>query len=121
MYEKNQEGNSQTVPYFIIWQALIWARFTLISPFLFLLTMITFYTLGYRDWPLFFDTMIVMGGLVIIVWWFWVVYTIASIAYMVEKSSGRLRDVLTDIQSMKEEIQSFDSPLKNKLDKSTDI
>ena len=121
MYEKNQEGNSQTVPYFIIWQALIWARFTLISPFLFLLTMITFYTLGYRDWTLFFDTMIVMGGLVIIVWWFWVVYTIASIAYMVEKSSRRLKDVLTDIQSMKEEILSFDSPLKNKLDKRTDI
>ena len=57
----------------------------------------------------------------IIIWWFWVVYTIASIAYMVEKSSGRLRDVLTDIQSMKQEIKSFDSPLKNKLDKNTDI
>ena len=112
MYEKNQEGNSQTVPYFIIWQALIWARFTLISPFLFLLTLTIFYTLGFRDWALFFDTIMAMGGLVIIVWWFWVVYTIASIAYMVEKSSGRLRDVLTDIQSMKEEIQSFDNPLK---------
>jgi hypothetical protein len=121
MYEKNQEGNSQTVPYFIIWQALIWARFTLISPFLFLLTMITFYTLGYRDWVLLFDIIMVMGGAVIIVWWFWVVYTIASIAYMVEKSSGRLRDVLTDIKSMKKEIQSFDTPLKNKLAKNTDI
>jgi hypothetical protein len=53
-----------------------------------------------------------MMGLTIVVWWFWVVYTIASIAYMVEKSSGRLRDVLTDIQNMKEEIQSFDNPLK---------
>jgi hypothetical protein len=109
MYEKNQEGNSQTVPYFIIWQALIWARFTLISPFLFLLTLTIFYTLGFRNWEMFFDTVIVMGGLIIIVWWFWVVYTIASIAYMVEKSSGRLRDVLTDIKSMKEEIKSFDN------------
>ena len=114
MYEKNQEGNSQTVPYFIIWQALIWARFTLVSPFLFLLTMMILYTLGFRDWVLFFDTLFVMIGLVIIVGWFWVVYTIASIAYMVEKSSGRLQDVLTDIQSMKEEIQSFNSPLKKK-------
>jgi len=70
------------------------------------------YTLGFRDWFLFFDTLFVMMGLTIIVWWFWVVYTIASIAYMVEKSSGRLRDVLTDIQSMKEEIQSFDNPFK---------
>ena len=110
MYIKNSEGG--TVPHFIIWQALIWARFTLISPFLFLLTLMTLYTLGFRDWALFFDTIFVMMGLTIVVWWFWVVYTIASIAYMVEKSSGRLRDVLTDIQSMKEEIQSFDNPLK---------
>lgn len=114
MYEKNQEGNNQTVPHYIIWQALIWARFTLVSPFLFLLTMIIFYTLGYRDWVLFFDTLFVMMGVTIVVWWFWVVYTIASIAYIVEKSSGRLRNVLTDIQSMKQEIQSFDNPLKKK-------
>jgi hypothetical protein len=53
-----------------------------------------------------------MMGVTIVVWWFWVVYTIASIAYMVEKSSGRLRDVLTDIQDMKQEIKSFDNPLK---------
>ena len=110
MYIKNSKGDS--VPNFIIWQALIWARFTLISPFLFLLTIMILYTLGFRDWSLFFDTMFVMMGLTIVVWWFWVVYTIASIAYMVEKSSGRLRDVLTDIQSMKEEIQSFDNPFK---------
>ena len=110
MYLKNSKGD--TVPHFIIWQALIWARFTLVSPFLFLLTLMILYTLGFRDWSLFFDTMFVMMGLTIIVWWFWVVYTIASIAYMVEKSSGRLRDVLTDIQDMKKEIQSFDNPLK---------
>jgi hypothetical protein len=110
MYIKNSKGD--TVPHFIIWQALIWTRFTLVSPFLFLLTLITLYTLGFRDWVLFFDTLFVMMGLTIVVWWFWVVYTIASIAYMVEKSSGRLRDVLTDIQSMKEEIKSFDNPLK---------
>jgi len=110
MYLKNSKGG--TVPHFIIWQALIWARFTLVSPFLFLLILMTLYTLGFRDWALFFDTLFVMMGLTIVVWWFWVVYTIASIAYMVEKSSGRLRDVLTDIQSMKEEIQSFDKPLK---------
>jgi len=72
----------------------------------------TLYTLGFRNWVLFFDTLFVMMGLTIVVWWFWVVCTIASIAYMVEKSSGRLRDVLTDIQNMKEEIQSFDNPLK---------
>ena len=110
MYIKNSKGDS--VPHFIIWQALIWTRFTFVSPFLFLLTIITFYTLGFRDWSLFFDTMFVMMGLTIIVWWFWVVYTIASIAYMVEKSSGRLRDVLTDIQDLKEEVKSFDTPLK---------
>jgi len=112
MYENNSKGDSQTVPRFIVWQALIWARFTIISPFLFLLTMIFFYGAGFRNWELFFDTILVMTGIVIVVWWFWVVYTIASIAYMVEKSSGRLRDVLTDIQSMKKEIQSFDNPLK---------
>jgi len=110
MYLNKSKGD--TVPHFIIWQALIWVRFTLISPFLFLLTIMILYTLGFRDWSLFFDTMFVMMGLTIVVWWFWVVYTIASIAYMVEKSSGRLRDVLTDIQSMKEEIQSFDNPFK---------
>jgi len=110
MYNTHNKGD--TVPHFIIWQALIWARFTLVSPFLFLLILITLYTLGFRDWILFIDTILVMGVLVIVVWWFWVVYTIASIAYMVEKSSGRLRDVLVDIQDMKKEIQSFDHPLK---------
>ena len=110
MYIKNSKGDS--VPHFIIWQALIWTRFTFVSPFLFLLTLMTLYTLGFRDWVLFFDTLFVMMGLTIVVWWFWVVYTIASIAYMVEKSSRRLQDVLTDIQDMKKEIQSFDNPLK---------
>ena len=110
MYIKNSKGDS--VPHFIIWQALIWTRFTFVSPFLFLLTLMTLYTLGFRDWVLFFDTLFVMMGLTIVVWWFWVVYTIASIAYMVEKSSGRLQDVLTDIQDMKKEIQSFDNPPK---------
>ena len=47
-----------------------------------------------------------------VVWWFWIVYTIASIAYMIEKSSGRLQDVLVDIQELKEEVKSFDNPLK---------
>ena len=110
MYIKNSKGDS--VPHFIIWQALIWTRFTFVSPFLFLLTLMTLYTLGFRDWVLFFDTLFVMMGLTIVVWWFWVVYTIASIAYMVEKSSRRLQDVLTDIQDMKKEIQSFDNPPK---------
>lgn len=108
MYDKNSKGDS--VPHFIVWQSLIWARFTLVSPFLITLTVIILYTLGFRDWILFIDTILVMGALVIIVWWFWVVYTIASIAYMVEKSSGRLRDVLVDIQDMKKEIQSFEYP-----------
>jgi hypothetical protein len=110
MYNIHNKGDS--VPHFIIWQVLIWTRFALVSPFLFLLTLTTLYTLGFRDWVLFFDTLFVMMGLTIIVWWFWVVYTIASIAYMVEKSSGRLRDVLTDIQDMKKEIKSFDNPPK---------
>jgi hypothetical protein len=56
MYLKNSKGD--TVPHFIIWQALIWARFTLVSPFLFLLTMMILYTLGFRDWALFFDTIL---------------------------------------------------------------
>lgn len=110
MYLKNSKGD--TVPHFIIWQALIWARFTLVSPFLFVLTLMTLYTLGFRDWDLFFDTVFVMAGSVMVVWWFWIVYTIASIAYMIEKSSGRLQDVLVDIQELKEEVKSFDNPLK---------
>ena len=110
MYLKNSKGDS--VPHFIIWQALIWARFTLVSPFLFVLALMTLYTFGFRDWALFFDTVFVMAGSVMVVWWFWIVYTIASIAYMIEKSSGRLQDVLVDIQELKKEVKSFDNPLK---------
>jgi hypothetical protein len=110
MYVKNSKGD--TVPHFIVWQALIWERFTLLSPFLIVLITLFFYGAGFRNWELFFDTVLVMFGIVMVVWWFWVVYTIASIAYMIEKSSGRLRDVLTDIQDMKEEIKTFDNPFK---------
>lgn len=104
MEQKTQGG---TVPHFIVWQSLIWARFTLVSPFLISLIVVILYSLGFRDWILFIDTVLIMGGFIIVVWWFWVVYTIATIAYMVEKSSGRLRDVLIDIQDMKTEIKSF--------------
>jgi hypothetical protein len=110
MYLKNSKGDS--VPRFIIWQALIWERFTLSSPFFLILILIFLYGAGFRNWELLFNTMILMFCVIVVVWWFWVVYTIASIAYMIEKSSGRLRDVLTDIQDMKEEIKTFDNPFK---------
>lgn len=107
-----QKTSGDTVPYFIVWQSLIWARFTLVSPFLTALILVTLYTLGFRNWALFIDTILIMGSIVIVVWWFWVIYTIATIAYMIEKSSGRIKDVLIDIQDMKKEIQSFE--YKNK-------
>lgn len=121
MIKKNIKGGNQNIPHYIVWQSLIWARFAIISPFLISLISFSLYCAGFRSWELFFDTFIVMGVLTIIIWWFWVVYTIATIAYMIEKSSGRLKDVLIDIHEMREEIKSFDNMIRNNIDNSNVI
>ena len=107
---KTSEGD--TVPHFIIWQALIWDRFARFSPITVTILVAGLYAFGFRNWELVLDAIIGMFVLTAVTWWFWVIYTIAMIAYMIDKSSKKLKDVIYDIRGIKEEIQSFDNPLK---------
>jgi hypothetical protein len=97
-------------PKFVIWQVKLWDRFAKISPVLLVLVTITLYMLGFRNWELAFDTAIIMLGIVSIVWWFWILYTIALIAYVIDRSSTRLEDVLKDIKDVRDDIYNFDRP-----------
>ena len=60
MLKKISFESEEDLPHYIIWQALIWIRFTLISPFLFLITIMLLHTLGFRSWELFFDKCILI-------------------------------------------------------------
>ena len=95
------------IPYYIIWQAIIWERFARISPVILVLSAMIFYVIGFRNWQLLIDVVLTMGLSIFIVWWFWIMYTVATIAYVIEKSSGRLKDIITDIRSVKQDIKEF--------------
>ena len=108
MYVKNSKGD--TVPHFIVWQALIWDRFARISPILSITVIAIMYMIGFRNWELIIDTIIIMFAITAVTWWFWVVYTIAMIAYIIDKSSEKLKDVIYEIREIKEEVKTFDTP-----------
>jgi hypothetical protein len=108
---KNTKGVArEATPRFIIWQITLWDRFAKISPFLLAVIITVLYLLGFRNWDLVVDTAIIMLGIVSIVWWFWILYTIALIAHIIDQSSIRLEDVLKDIRDVKDDIYNFDRP-----------
>ena len=89
---------------FIVWQVNLWDRFAKSSPFLLIFLIGLFYLLGFRDWNLFLYICLGLFVSVIIVWWFWVIYTIAVIAYTINNSGKRLTDVVEDIKEIQKTI-----------------
>jgi hypothetical protein len=105
----NNEENTQGVAYeatpkFIIWQVTLWDRFAKVSPLILLTVVSVLYFNGFRQWELLVDSMLIMGVIVFAVWWFWVIYTIAVIAYMLDKSSKGLVDIISEIKEVRKDV-----------------
>jgi hypothetical protein len=105
----NKEESTQGVaneanPNFIIWQVTLWDRFAKVSPLILLTVVCVLYINGFRQWELLIDSLLIMGGIIFSVWWFWVIYTIAVIAYVLEKSRKGLGDIISEIKEVRKDV-----------------
>ena len=106
--EENTKGVAlEATPRFIIWQVTLWDRFAKVSPLILLIITGALYLYGFRNWELLIDSFLIMCGVVFSVWWFWVIYTIAVIAYVIEKSRRGLEDIMKDIHSVRTDIKDL--------------
>jgi hypothetical protein len=94
---------SVNTPNYIFIQAIIWDKFAKASPIIAAVAAVILYLFGFRDTELIVDTLLAMGGVTIIVWWFWIVYSVATIAYIIDRSSSNLIEVLNEIREVREE------------------
>lgn len=85
---------------FVLWQVKIWDRFAKSSPLLLLLLTTAFYLLGFRDWLLFLYVCIGLFVSVTAVWWFWVIYSIASLVHIINNSEKNLTSVIEELKQI---------------------
>ena len=85
---------------FIIWQIKIWDRFAKFSPLLLLALSIFFYLLGYKDWDLFLYICLGLFISISVVWWFWVIYTIALLVHILKNSGKKLTNVIDELREI---------------------
>lgn len=96
-------------PKYVFYQALLWDRFARLSPFLIATSIVIFYLLGYRNWELLIDTILVFTFLFFVTWWFWVVWTIMLIASVLEKSKVNLQDIIKEVKNFREEMKDLNN------------
>ena len=94
----------KATPNYIIWQVSLWDKFAKVSPAILTIIVIVLYLHGFRHWELFIDSIIGMGVIIFVVWWFWAIYTIAVLAYVLEKSSKGLVDVIKEIKEVRKDV-----------------
>lgn len=63
-----------------------------------------FYYLGYRDWKLIYSVGAVFFVTTAITWWFWVIYSIAAIAIIINNSGKSLQEVIEEIREIRKVI-----------------
>lgn len=98
---------SMNTPKYILIQAIIWDRFAKASPVIAAVVAVTLYSLGFRNTELIIDTLLAMGVFTIIVWWFWIVYSVATIAYIIDRSSDNLMEVINELREVREEFKDI--------------
>lgn len=96
---------------YILWQVKTWDWFAKLSPFIVSFSTIGAYFLGYRDWNLVYSVIAVMFVTIAITWWFWVIYTIASIAIIVHNSGRSLEEVIKELKDIRKIINDKKSDL----------
>ena len=62
------------------------------------------YYLGYRDWNIVYGVGAVFFITVAVTWWFWVIYTIAAIAIVMDNSGKSLKELIEEIKEIKKAI-----------------
>lgn len=93
---------------FIIWQVNIWDKFAKLSPIIVIIALIVLYLLGYRDWILIYSIGAVFFVTVAVTWWFWVIYSIASIAIVLHRSGTNIQDIINEIKELRKIIKDKD-------------
>ena len=96
-----RSGSNNLGSKYILWQVNLWDWFAKASPFIISFSAIGFYFLGYKDWTLLINVFIVLGVSISIFWWFWIIYTVASIAIMLNDSGKNLEDVVIQLREIK--------------------
>lgn len=89
---------------YILWQVTIWDRFAKIILPLIVIFGILFYLYDQTIWTTFMVISAVLFVSAAVTWWFWVIYTIASIALLLRKSNRDLGDVVTDLKNFRKTI-----------------
>lgn len=89
---------------YILWQVKTWDVFAKAMPFIISIAVGSFYSLGYRDWNLVYGVGAVFFVCTAITWWFWVIYTIAAIAVVMDNSGKSLDEIIKELQDIRKTI-----------------
>lgn len=92
-------------PKYVIYQATLWNRLAKISPIAIIIIVGILYSLGFRNWDLVIDSVLVLSFLFFVTWWFWVMWTIMLIAHILEKSKVNLKDIINEVKSVKDDLK----------------
>jgi len=90
---------------YILWQIKLWDRFAKLTPFIIAISATVFYFLGYTDWELITNVCITFFVSLAIAWWFWVIYTMASIVVVLNHSGKSLEEVIDELKEIKKIIR----------------
>lgn len=89
---------------FIVWQVKIWDWFARSVPFIIVFASVISYFIGFRDWNFLYSVCAIFFVCVAVTWWFWVIYTIATIAIVIDNSGKSLKEVINEIKEIKKTI-----------------
>ena len=89
---------------FIVWQVKIWDWFARAVPFIIAVSSVISYFIGFRDWNFLYSVCAIFFVCVAVTWWFWVIYTIATIAIVIDNSGRSLKEVIKEIKEIKKSI-----------------
>lgn len=89
---------------FIVWQVKIWDWFARAVPFIIAIASVISYFVGFRDWNFLYSVGAMFFVSVAVTWWFWVIYTIAAIAIVIDNSGKSLKEVINEIKEIKKVI-----------------
>lgn len=89
---------------YILWQVKIWDWFARAVPFIIAIGSVISYFLGFRDWNFLYSVGAIFFVCVAVTWWFWVIYTIATIAIVVDSSGKSLKEIIGEIKEIKKTI-----------------
>ena len=83
-------------------QAQLWSMFAKVSPIIFITLMGFLWHQGIVNHIMIMWIGGIMFGLTAIIWWFWTVHTIGSLATMVKKADNGVQDVLGDLKEIRD-------------------